>query len=38
MLDLPDAPLPARTDSEKLRQVLLNLVDNAVRFSPVGGP
>jgi len=37
VLDLPDAPLPARTDSEKLRQVLLNLVDNAVRFSPGGG-
>jgi PAS domain S-box-containing protein len=37
VLDLPEAPLPARTDSEKLRQVLLNLVDNAVRFSPGGG-
>jgi PAS domain S-box-containing protein len=37
VLDLPDAPLPARTDSDKLRQVLLNLVDNAVRFSPEGG-
>ena len=37
VLDLSDAPLPARTDSEKLRQVLLNLVDNAVRFSPGGG-
>ena len=34
---LPDAPLPARTDSEKLRQILSNLVDNAVRFSPAGG-
>jgi len=37
VLDLSEAPLPARTDSEKLRQVLLNLVDNAVRFSPGGG-
>jgi signal transduction histidine kinase len=37
VLDLPDAPLPARTDSDKLRQVLANLVDNAVRFSPRGG-
>jgi PAS domain S-box-containing protein len=37
VLDLPDAPLPARTDSEKLRQILSNLVDNAVRFSPAGG-
>jgi two-component system phosphate regulon sensor histidine kinase PhoR len=37
VLDLPDVPLPARTDSDKLRQVLVNLVDNAVRFSPRGG-
>lgn len=37
VLDLPEAPLPARTDSDKLRQVLLNLLDNAVRFSPEGG-
>ena len=37
VVDLPDAPLAARTDSDKLRQVLVNLVDNAVRFSPAGG-
>jgi two-component system, OmpR family, phosphate regulon sensor histidine kinase PhoR len=37
VLELPDAPLPARTDSDKLRQILSNLVDNAVRFSPAGG-
>ncbi|HKP19440.1 MAG TPA: GAF domain-containing protein [Gaiellaceae bacterium] len=37
VLDLPDSPLPARTDADKLRQVLANLVDNALRFSPSGG-
>jgi two-component system, OmpR family, phosphate regulon sensor histidine kinase PhoR len=37
VVDLPDVPLPARTDTDKVRQVLLNLVDNAVRFSPGGG-
>ncbi len=37
VLDLPEAPLAARTDPDKLRQVLSNLVDNAVRFSPGGG-
>jgi PAS domain S-box-containing protein len=37
VLDLPDAPLAARTDPDKLRQVLASLVDNAVRFSPAGG-
>ncbi len=37
VLDLPDAPVAARTDPDKLRQVLANLVDNAMRFSPGGG-
>jgi two-component system, OmpR family, phosphate regulon sensor histidine kinase PhoR len=37
ILDLPESPLAARTDPDKLRQVLVNLVDNAVRFSPGGG-
>jgi PAS domain S-box-containing protein len=37
VLELPDEPLAARVDSEKLRQVCSILVDNALRYSPDGG-
>jgi PAS domain S-box-containing protein len=37
VVELPEAPLAARTDPDKLRQVLSSLVENAVRFSPGGG-
>jgi len=36
-LDLPSAGVVVEADREKLSQVLLNLVDNAVKFSPEGG-
>jgi PAS domain S-box-containing protein len=36
VLDLPDEPVAAAADREKLRQVLSNLLDNAVKFSPSG--
>jgi two-component system, NtrC family, sensor histidine kinase KinB len=37
VIDLPEEPLAAAADHEKLRQILANLVDNAVKFSPAGG-
>ena len=35
--DLSDELLSAEADRDKLRRVLVNLVDNAVKFSPGGG-
>jgi PAS domain S-box-containing protein len=37
VLELPDEPLAASADREKLVQILRNLLDNAVKFSPHGG-
>jgi two-component system sensor histidine kinase VicK len=36
-LDVPSTGVVVEADREKLSQVLLNLVDNAVKFSPEGG-
>jgi PAS domain S-box-containing protein len=35
--EVPAEPVSASVDPDKLRQVLTNLLDNAVRFSPDGG-
>jgi PAS domain S-box-containing protein len=38
-LALPDPNLPAvLADYDKIEQVLVNLVENAIKYSPVGGP
>jgi two-component system phosphate regulon sensor histidine kinase PhoR len=35
--DLPEALPPVRADAERIAQVLMNLLHNAVKFSPSGG-
>jgi len=37
VVDLPDEPVAAKADPEKLLQVFAILLDNAVRYSPAGG-
>ncbi len=37
-LDPPPAPIIVAADGERLRQVLVNLLENAVKYSPAGGP
>ena len=36
VLELPDAPLTVRLDPARMRQVLANLLENAVRYAPAG--
>lgn len=36
--ELPEEPLYVRTDPDRLRQILDNLLTNALRMTPAGGP
>ncbi len=37
VLDLPPEPLAVVADREKLRQIITDLIENAVKYSPAGG-
>src|SRR5690606_11992328 len=37
-LSLPAAPAVARCDPLRVQQILVNLISNAVKYSPAGGP
>ncbi len=37
VVDVGDAPIPMRSDLEKLEQSLVNLMGNALKFTPSGG-
>jgi PAS domain S-box-containing protein len=37
VVQIPDEPLDASADRDKVRQILANLVENALKYSPSGG-
>lgn len=37
VFDMPEGPVPVNVDMEKTASALVNILNNAIRFSPVGG-
>jgi signal transduction histidine kinase len=38
LLKCPDRPVPVRVDPERVRTIVANLISNAIKYSPAGGP
>ncbi len=38
LVELPATPVPARTDAARVRQIIDNLAENALRVTPAGAP
>jgi signal transduction histidine kinase len=38
VLKIPDRPVRVRVDSERVKTIVANLISNAIKYSPAGGP
>jgi signal transduction histidine kinase len=37
-IEVPEAPVPVNVDPDRIGTILTNLIDNAIKYSPAGGP
>jgi signal transduction histidine kinase len=38
LVKCPERPVPVRVDAERVKTIVANLVNNAIKYSPAGGP